>query len=180
MIELEDLTFKEYLEKEDKYPYHYANLFSNKLNEPVDVFGFGPIHLMTFGQVKDLQYLFRKGLTWELLIQSVEMIKGIDKKEIIENKYFDLCKFMAFIRAGLDSIIRLEEHLSHEATDKDVAAGIENLSKFGIALQIDKLAHGLIWEYETVRKQKYMLGYTKLLMEKERDLYNYNFNKIKT
>jgi hypothetical protein len=178
-MEIRDITLKEYFELEDRSEYDFVMKYSQRFNEPTDIFGMGELTNRSFGFVKDLQYTFSEGVEWKELINFVEVLTGETQRKLIEYRFIDWCKFMAFMVESLGTISKLEEHLVYQTTGADEDAGISNLNKFGVFIQIDTLAKGDIRLYEQIRGLKYDLCFTKLLMDKEIQEYINNRSKVK-
>ena len=177
-MELENITFLEYVNLKDKSLYNYASKFSRKLNTANDLFDIGPFTSLTFGQVKDAQHLFNDGVNWENLFKFVCQLKNTHKKHLAKNKFFELCMFRQYVAEQLNEIYNIELNLFHEVNHTDEAAGIDKLAKFGVMIQIDKLAGGDVLKYDAIKQMPYNLCFTKLLLDKETDLYNMRKNKI--
>jgi hypothetical protein len=179
MIEIENIKMLDFIQLEDKSAYNFAADYSNRLNAPLDLFEFGELTKMSFGDVKDMQYTFSNGINWIELINFVNNYKGIDKKELVQIRFFDWCKFRAFIKQGLEYIETLEENLMYETSGDDEAAGIDSLNKYGVFAQVDSLAGGNPLNYEAVKKLEYSVCFTKLLYDKEKQDYINERNKRK-
>lgn len=180
MKQLENITFKEFTELDDytQNLYNYTARYSRKLNQPLDLFGIGDFTKLTFGQIKDLQYTFEKGIYYQDLFNFVIEVKGIKLDKIVNKTFFHICKFRRFVEMELDKIQQLESNLNFEASTIDRNAGIEELNQFGVMLQIDKLAGGDITKYDNIRALPYDICFAKLLMDKKTDEYKANINKI--
>lgn len=178
-MEIENITFIEYVNLKDKSLYNYASNFSRKLNQPKDLFNVGKFSKLTFGQVKDAQYSFNSGVHFENLIKFTCYLKKIKEIDFCKKRFFDICKYRRFIELELDNIYKAEKELYYESSAKDESAGIDKLSKFGVIIQIDQLANGDVTKYEQVKKQPYALCFNKLLMNKEIELYKFNKHKQK-
>lgn len=178
MTELENITFVQYVELKDKSAYDYAATYSRVLNTPVDIFKVGMFNKLTFGQVKDLQTTFASGVDYKEMINFVCNLKKLKLKEVVLKPFFEICKFRSYVISEIEKIQRIEESLNYKVSAQDKTAGIEKLAKFGVGIQIDKLAMGKIWMYETVRKQDYEKAFFKLLMDKEINEYNAIRNKL--
>ena len=171
--ELEDITFLEYMnlkQKEEAYIYNYAMVYSRVLNTAEDIFNIGKFENLTFGQVKDAQYTFSKVFSWQNLFKFV----------IVNRKFFEICKFRRYVEEELHELAQKEQVLSYEPDKLDENAGIDRLSKFGVMIQIDRLAGGDLLKYNEVRNMPYGIAFTKLYMDKEVDDFNLRKNKLLT
>ena len=93
-------------------------------------------------------------------------------------KFFDICKARRFIEVQLDRISKLEAQLYCQVTPIDEAAGIDKLAKFGRMIQIDALAGGDPLKYDAVENLPYEIGFAKLLLDKEREEYQVEKNRL--
>lgn len=177
-MEIYNITFRQYIELEDKSLYNYALKYSRKLNEPLDLFEIGEFTKLKFGQVKDLQHNFSNGINWENLITFVTDLKKISPEKIAGHKFFDMCKFFRYISEQLSGLNDLEQNLYTRISSKDESAGIDNLSKFGVMIQIDRLAKGDLLKYDAIRDLPYSLCFTKMLMDKEINDFEIAKNKL--
>jgi hypothetical protein len=178
MIEIADITFTKYIELEDKHAYNYVSNYSPKLNTAKDLFNIGPFNELTFGQVKDAQTIFKNGIGWKELINFVSDMTGKKQEKIAGYKFFELCKVRRYVEEQLARIYRIESSLYYEVSTIDKAAGIDNLAKFGVMIQIDNLAGGDPLKYDPVRALPYEVGFMKLLMDKERAEYDVAKNRL--
>ena len=178
MTEIDNISFKQYLELEDKYTYNYVATYSPVLNTAKDVFKIGPFNELTFGQVKDAQYKFEKGVGFENMLNFVAELLKVNIKTLAKNKFFDICKARRFIEVQLDRISKLEAQLYCQVTPIDEAAGIDKLAKFGRMIQIDALAGGDPLKYDAVENLPYEIGFAKLLLDKEREEYQVEKNRL--
>ena len=177
-MELENITFIQYLNLKDKSIYDYVSNYSRVLNKPEDIFKIGDFTKLTFGQVKDAQFTFKNGVYWHDLINFVSYIKNISHQKISNNKFFTLCKVRRFIEEQLNEIYKLELNIYHDVSNLDESAGIDSLNKYGVLIQIDKLAGGDILKYDAIKNLPYNLCFTKLMMDKDIELYNIQKNKL--
>lgn len=179
MNELSNITFKEYIELEDKFKYNYVATYSRVLNTANDLFNIGEFNKLTFGQVKDAQTNFQNGVDFKNMLNFVTELKGIKLKRLAKYKFFELCKFRRFIEEQIDHISRIEANLYYQVSALDESAGIDRLAKFGVGIQIDKLALGQVWMYDTVKALPYDIAFFKLLMDKEVADYDMNKNNMR-
>lgn len=178
-MKLKDITLIEFTELDDKTRYVYASKYSRYLNEPEDLFNIGDITKLSFGTVKDLQYTFPNVVGIYELLNFVSEFKNISPKKLGQYSFFSWCRFRRFIEVGLETITTLELNLAYETSMEDESDGINSLSKFGVMIQIDKLALGDIRRYDEIRNMPYDTCFTKLLMDKEIEEYKQSLIKRK-
>jgi hypothetical protein len=176
VIELNNITFIEYFELEDKSEYDYAIRYAYRYNQPENLIEIPDLIEMTFGFVKDLQYDCAQGLTWEKFFEYLNLIKK-DKYE--KWKLVNLCQLRAYLLSEIDRINEIEsETLSHDLTADEVNAGIESLAELGIYLQIRSLTGGDITKNESIRNMKYEDCFLELITQKRLDDYSRALIKI--
>lgn len=172
-----DITFKEYLDLDDKSVYNYAANYSRVFNIEKDIFAFGEFEKLPFITVKDLQYKFGNNINWLEFINFVSEDKQKSIKVLADKTFLQWCNFRAYVEQSLLRIARYEAQLVYEATAEDEEAGIDNLSVFGVLIQIDKLAGGDITKYEIIKQMPYEDCFTKLLMDMRIEEYNAELNR---
>ena len=173
MIELEDITLREYFELEDKTKYDFAMKYTKSIfNEPLDLFNSGDFTELSFGLIKDLQFDLSQGLTWVKLIDYIEKISGKTAKQIAGYKLTVISRYRAYIESEINRINEIEsELLSYQPTSDEQNAGIEDFNKFGSYGQQRKLATTFMKSPEEIRQWKYDLCLLELYYQKT----NYDF-----
>jgi len=184
MIELDDITLKEYFELEDKEAYDFAIKYSKELyNSPIDIFNAGDFTEMEFGLIKDLQYDFENGLTWMKLLEYISQISGKDIKQIVQFRLLSICRFRNYLTDEIKRINEIEiKLLGHDPSPEEVQAGISEFNKFGSYGQIRKLAMDDVTKIKEVKKIKYStclmeLYYQKTANEFQEAYYNIKYPK---
>lgn len=179
-MKVPDISFKQYVELEDRTLYDYYLEFGKFIAE--DVFKLGPFMDRSFGFVKDIQYYFvydKKGFTWPVFFEEVEKATGESYKSLVNRSIFELQKAILYFKEQIEIINDMEsEYLGHAPTGDQIAAGINDFGAYGAFLQFDKLAGGDLLKYEEVKKLDYSFCFTKLKLEADRDGYTERYNKI--
>jgi len=130
-----------------------------------------------FGIIKEIQYILQKE-DFENYPSIITKVCNIEQPENLD--FFDYFYQWNWILQELEKIKnREDEFLGYEPTNKEIAAGVENLYKFGSFATIDKLAGGDILKYKEVEKMPYHLVFTKLYLEKTTAEYMAEYSKIK-
>ena len=96
---------------------------------------------------------------------------GTKVEEHFEAYYYDTFALFNHVENEVKKIIEKEKALTYEPTGKQLAAGIENLNKFGIFGTIDSLADGDVLKHNDVINLPYHYIFTKLLYEKTKAEY---------
>jgi uncharacterized protein YaiE (UPF0345 family) len=182
MKRLEQIRYVDYYnlvssDKASEYTWQSKN--NRHFTNPVETIGLGKFTKMTFGAVKDAQYTFSNGFHFMTVIEYIADFLEKDPKEIVTFDFKEICNIKAFIEKELEDIDKMEEQLRYAASVNDENAGMNDLSVFGVAIQIDALALGMVWEWDTVRAEPYMRCFTKLLMDKRIKEYEIASNKLK-
>jgi hypothetical protein len=176
-MELENITLKEYFTHPERWLYNYVSKYSKKLNEPLDLFNIGSFDSLSFGAVKDAQHFFENGYNFIKLVEFVESVTNYKYKQLANFAFFDWCRVRRYIELQINAIIQAEAQLSYKYNEQDQNAGIENFIKFGVLIQIDKLAGGDILKYEAIRAQPYKVCFMKLLYDKQTEDFKENQHK---
>lgn len=184
MIKLLDISLKEYLGLYDKSDYDFAMKYSKKpglYNDALNVYSIKPLIDFSFGLIKDIQSSFsQKFISWNELIDFFVELTGIKKEKLINQKLVAICRFKKYVYDEVSELINNEnELLKHIPTTDEESAGIDEFGKYGVYIQLRKLANEDITKIEDIRKIKYSSCLLELLYQK--DLYNYQtkLNKIK-
>lgn len=180
MIELFDISLREYFELENIKEYNYAIRFAYSFNKSVDHFNIGDMMEKPFGLIKDLQFDIQNNLTWEQFVKYISMLSGLSEKEIAEKKLLTVCQTRAFILSEIENITKVEEiSLSHDVDNDEQEAGIGLFDGLGIELQIRALTGGDITKKELIRQTKYQDCFVELVIQKRMSEYQTNLNIIK-
>jgi hypothetical protein len=176
MVEIEDITFKDYVEIEDKSLYDYCIKFAYSFNNPIDHFKIGDFTELSFGIVKDIQFDMAGGIGWEKLIEYFEILSGRNKKEISGMRLIELCQSKKYLSDEIEKINHIEsEALSYIPDADEERAGIDRFNTFGAYLQFRSIATIFAVDIETVRSWKYShclieLYYQKMSYDYEKEL----------
>jgi hypothetical protein len=182
MIELEDITLKEYFELEEKENYDFAIKYSKSVfNKPLDIFKIGDMTELSFGLIKDLQYDIEQGLSWMKFLDYLEEITGIDVKKIVNYKLTAICRVRSYILKEIERINEIENELLAYYPDSDEKnAGIDEFNKFGNYGQLRKLANEDVTKLDEVKKIKYSIGLMELYYQRVESDYQLRLMKIKS
>jgi len=179
MIELSNITFDEYICKEDRTIYDFAIKYAYCFREPKDLFNVGPFTKLPFGLIKDMQQDMSNDLYWlkdeqhEMgLVDYMVLITGREIKTFCKLSMLDIIQFKNFIVKEIEQISKVESIVLHyEPSDKEIAAGIEKLNVFGVYNQLLSVALGDPLKIEQVRKMKYEDAFVFLCNQKIKSDY---------
>lgn len=177
-MEIKNIILAKYFELSDRSKYDYVLRY---YTDSQDVFNLGDFTKLQFENVKDLQYKFTKGVNIKDVIDFISNEKDMDIKEIGSIKFMEFAKSYNYIKKQVDFINILEENsLAGTTTPEAEQADVARFDKFGYLIQLDKLANGDITKYPEVKSLIYIDCFTKLLLEKEREEFNQELNKIQS
>ena len=165
MIELHNLTVKEYFDLENKDEYNFAIKYAFEFTEPVNMLNLPDIDDIEFGIVKDIQACITdNSLT---IYKEIEFICKILNVESVGGYLLTyLCKSVNWLLNAVAEKLTIESKMLVGQPDNiDIEAGIEQtFDGLGILIQIDSLAGGDVTKYEQVRKLPYNVAFTKLYL----------------
>lgn len=182
MIELEDISLKEYLELEEKDDYDFAIKYSKSIfNKPLDVFGIGDMTELTFGIIKDIQYDVLEGMNWIKFLEYLQTLTKINLKKLVNYKLTTICRVKSYIYEEIKRINEIETELLGYTPDSDEkSAGIDSFNQFGTYGQLRKLANEDITKLEDVKKIKYSICLMELYYQKTENEFQTQLMKIKS
>jgi|GEM_PF-2222581 len=157
MIEIQDITLKEYFELDNREEYDFAIKYTKSLyNEALDIFEIGDLTVQSFGLVKDLQFDIEQGIKWIKLLDYLEILTNRNAKELVNYKLIAICRVKSYLAQEVERINTIEsELLSYVATSEEQSAGIEGFNKFGTYGQKRKLATTFNTTPYEIEKWKY-------------------------
>jgi hypothetical protein len=180
-IKVQNISFIEYYNLKDRSDYNYYLQYAEI--EPKDFFKVGELKHLTFGTVKDIQELYNSSgfIMWNDYFKELEKLTGSKQDELSKIPLFDLHRFRLYLYDQIDFINDLEStKLSHKPDADEQIAGIEEFGKYKSFVQFDNLAGGDILKYNKIREEPYMICFTKMLLDAERNEFQERLNKLKT
>lgn len=175
-----NITFKQYFELEDKTDYNFYLKYG--------VFGYsdhfktGDFSELPFGFVKTAQQIVnsKEGLTWDNYFELIQDLIVKSKQELAKEYLFQLHMNRLYIVKEIEKINKMESAaLNYKPDSQEVAAGINDFSKFGSFLQFEKLAGGDILKIDEVKKLPYDICFTKLYLDSEKSQFEKRLMKLK-
>lgn len=171
-MQLESINIGEYLhlDPDKKEAYDFAVKYSKQC-EPKDILNFGDIADKKFGEVKNFQTMVSSKDFF------VKFLTYFDTKVIYLN-VFDFFAFYNYFIKEVDRINLAESSLAHKPTHEEEIAGIERFEKFGVGIQVDNLAMGQVWMYDTINNLPYKDCFFKLSYDKTSNDYQRDYQNI--
>ena len=166
---IEDISFREFiaLDTEQRQEYEFYIRYSLTLDSPEDHLKIGDMTEQPFGLIKDLQFDFSQGLTWEQFLGYVARITGEDIKQVAGRSLFQLCQVKKYIMNEIDRISEIEfQTLNYIPTDRELQAGIDELSTLGAYLQFRSIARALNLTIDQVKSMRYDEAFLELVTQK--------------
>ena len=124
----------------------------------------------SYDKVKTLQSMF-DGLRYGDIPEVLAYVHDTKVEDHFKAFFYDTFALYNHIEKEVTKIIDKEKALIYEPTGKQLAAGIENLNKFGLFGTIDSLADGDVLKHKAVINLPYHYIFTKLLYEKTKAEY---------
>lgn len=176
MIELKNITVKEYFELEDTSKYDFAMKYAIRFTDPVDEFKLEDFFEQKCGLVKDFQYDYERGLSFA---QSFDYACKFSQKELHNEKLDVVCRFIRYLIEQLINIIKVErEVLSHDANEDEERAGLERFENIGIYLQLRSVAITFNTTPQHIKEWTYSELLAEMFTAKQVSDYQREYNKI--
>lgn len=150
--------------------------------EPLDLFEIGDIFDQSFGFVKDAQeWLNYSEADWEKYVELLKEHNFTDDTKLAGLSVIKLRRSILYLVERIEVVNKIEsENLGSSPSADEIRAGVDVFKKYRSFMQLDSLAKGKVWEYDTVRRQEYGVCYTKLMLEADRSEFNEKLLKIRT
>jgi len=143
MIELDNITLREYFELEDRSEYDFAILYAKPFQEVYDTFGIGSLFNKPFGKVKEFQQAHAEGLTWEQLTDWIAEFSGKKLFRISSTGILEFMKGKNHLFKEIETINTVEaEKLGYTPKAEEREAGIDDAKEFGFYPQLLSIANG--------------------------------------
>lgn len=176
-VYFENIPFNQYLVHHKREDYDTAIKFG--IVKAKDIFEIGDLMELTFGEVKDIQYLINYGCDWKQFLEWVAQVKDIELEIIGSAPVFDVVQGRQYVVEQVAKVNKMEsDNLGHEPTVDEQRADISRFQKFKTFPQFDQLTKGKLWKRDKIRKLPYMLCFTKLLYEATKAAYQVEYNRI--
>ena len=163
---IENITFRQYLELENRADYDFFIKYSIKCNTAQDIFNIGDFTKLTFEIVKDLQYDLANDFTWMQLFEYIYRIKEIPIKKLGKYELISLCQARKYMIDEIKRITEIENiALAYIPDDKEIRAGIEKLASINTYLQFRTIAQSLNLTIQQVKNLKYEEAFLELVTQ---------------
>lgn len=170
---IEDITVQQYIDLEDKHLYDFAIKYAFIFTDSINEFQIGDIFDFEFGLIKDTQYEILDEMS---VMTKFDIVGKFTNKDISKLSLMKVIRQFNYISEQIELIVDVERQmLSHEPSDYEIQAGIDDFADLGVYLQIQQLTNSDVTKIEDVRKVKYNDCFLELLTRKR----SYDFNKRK-
>jgi len=160
-----NISLLELSQLEDKDEYHFVFKYSPDFAKSFDHIGIGELHMKPFGVIKDAQESFSAEDTTDAILEYMALFSGKTIEELLRIGVLEFFQSRNYMTEEIGKINEVERMtFSRGTTNEEEQAGIGELSKFGVELQLDQLDHGMVWMTETVKALPYYQCFTKLAM----------------
>ena len=184
-VELDDVSYIDFLGFEDDKFSYYKRLGVIMKPDPWDL---EEIFNWPYGKVKEMQMMFTTDVNFQDIPQILSFAfshKQADKviqrspEQFAKMKWHQVFRYWNHVMSENRAIIEREKLLEFEPDADQVAAGIENLAKFGAMATIDTLAGGNVLMWDEIETKPYHLIFAKLYLETEKAKYLEALREIK-
>ncbi len=166
---------------EDKDEYYFVFKHSPDFQKAVDHIGIGELHMKPFGMIKDAQESFSAEDTTDAILEYMSEFSGKSVEELLNIGVLEFFQSRNYMTEELAKITEVERiTFSRGTTIEEEQAGIDELSKFGVELQIEQLCKGEICRREEIRATPYHLAFSWLAMWAERSDFQERLNEIRS
>lgn len=181
MLKLDNISFKEYVELQDKTEYDFAIEYSFPFHKEEDIFNIGSFTNLEFGLVKDIQYDISNGLLWSKMLEYMAELSKKDIEYIYKLPLISVIQFRNYIVAQIKYIVDIEDRtLSYEPSSDELNAGISELNKYGVYNQFLTIAGNDPLKIDAVRKMKYEDAFVFLCYQKDHSDFERRLMEIRT
>lgn len=174
---IKNLTYEQYitLPLDERDYYDRVIKYSELFKEPFNHYLMTEFVDMTFGEVKDIQYLFEQSNHEGIELWVQERIK----QPLAKIRIRQLWQQLAWVAAQVDMINKLEiEKLSYTPEDTEERADLTRFNKFGNYPQFVSIAKDLNYTIEQVKSMKYSEAFMHLLYMHDCNEYQKDLNRI--
>lgn len=174
-----NITFFTYAQLEDKTQFDFVIKFSKEFELKNDYFKIGDITELTFGQVKEIQHKYEKGLEYSGYIDFLKDVKNLKVEEIVNTRLLDFYQSLNYLNSEIERLNIIEaKTLSHEPSSLEIRAGIDKFNVFGNFNQIAFFCEKFNWSLEYVKGLKYSDAFAFLYRDKVSNDFQKNYTKL--
>ena len=157
-MKLLNIKFGEYLllsgELRDKYD--FAIKYGVSFTKEIDNYKCGDLKHKSFQLIKDFQFDYNKGLSWNQLLEYFCKFTRFDKKYFLNQTIQSIAQFKTYLIKQIDLINLVEQiELSHNNSEVEESSGIDKFEMFGFYPQFSELANGDITKMNTIANMPY-------------------------
>ncbi len=188
MMELDNITLKEYFALADKSQYDLAISYATDKSpfaKASDYFNTGGLWNKAFDDIRYFQKDAAKGMTWSQLIDWIEKFSHWTTEEIGESPIVEFHQGKNYLFEELETINQVEaQMLAYTPKNEEIEAGIEEFEQFGHYGQLLNLVEGLRLTMEQAKSLPYeeaflYLSYTSSTHKFQERLSNIRMRKQK-
>lgn len=135
---------------------------------------------LSFADVTNIRNYFNQAEI-KGIIESIKLVTDLSEKQILD---FTITQVYGIINYIKEDLIQLSNMEINELTDDNFDIHLESINangrmaKFGILNTIDSLAKDDVLKWSEIEKLPYMVVFTKLLMDKEKNNIQRELNEI--
>lgn len=180
-VKFANISLLQLSQLEDKDEYHFVFKHSPDFQKAVDHIGIGELHMKPFGMIKDAQESFSAEDTTDAILEYMSEFSGKSVDELLNVGVLEFFQSRNYMTEELAKITEVERiTFSRGTTNEEEQAGIDELSKFGVELQIEQLCKGEIWQRDAIRATPYHIAFTWLAMWAARSDFQERLNEIRS
>lgn len=180
-VKFANISLLQLSQLEDKDEYHFVFRHSTDFQKSVDHIGIGELHMKPFGMIKDAQESFSAEDTTDAILEYMAEFSGKSVEELLNVGVLEFFQSRNYMTEELAKITEVERiTFSRGTTNEEEQAGIDELSKFGVELQIEQLDQGMVWMTDAVRALPYYRCFTRLAMWAARSDFQERLNEIRS
>lgn len=178
---IENITFIEYYNCDNKDEYNFAIKYSYVFQESIDHFHIGDFMKVQFGLIKDMQNDLKNKDNYSQMLYFLSKLASKNEKELAKEKLLKIVQEFNYMISEIERITEIEllTLAGNNATDEELEAGIENLNPLGVYLQIRELTNGDITKNEQIRSIPYEDCFIELVTKKRLNDYEKNLFEIR-
>ncbi len=160
MLELKNITVKEFIELEIKDPYLFAMKYAFAFTTPENTLEIKDVTELEFGFIKDVQYSLENEYTF---FEQLKHMEQITSKNIGQMKLTDYCRGASWF---IKEIYELNKKEAYLLQTNEVWEHAEKFEGLGVYLQKRQIAHQFHCTPQQVDKMTYAICITELYTQK--------------
>lgn len=178
---VENITLTEYFNTngEQKELYDFLFEFDSEFNKSVNFFDIKELNQFTFKQIKDFQEAYSKPMSWQTILEFMSIFTDKKIKDLCSTRILYISQFKNYLIEQIELINLVEQkELGYEATEKEIAAGIDSFNIFGAYSQYRELTFGDVTKNEQIGGVKYTDCFIELSYRKRLSVYEKRLTEL--